>query len=214
MKIYYDKEKAKNQELYCLGINLDEKKLQNFVVYESENIFSGYPIVEDNILRQATLQELVNLGKLVLADGEKIQDNKIVKILQPNYYYKWNKSSFIWEVDEKLLKDGDYLENGTLITITFPVDLVRPKWDKEQHLWEEGATDQEKVQHSLNEYLILNTPLDFEEMEQAGVLEDYKTYIKEARTYLKTRGGEIPQPSQALENFLKNRNEEMRGINE
>lgn len=144
-KYYYDKEKALNQELYCLGINLDEKKIQNFVVYEGDSIFSGYPVVEGNILRVATLQELVNLGKLVLVDGEKIEDNKIVKVLQPDYYYRWNKNTFAWEVDENLLKDGDYIQDGKLITVEYDESLryLKRAWNKQKHVWYESATEEE-----------------------------------------------------------------------
>lgn len=144
-KYYYDKEKVLKQELYCLGINLDEKDLKNYVIYEGEKPFSGYPIIEGNILRQATLQELVNLGKLVLVDGEKIEDNKIIKIPQPNYYYTWNKKSFIWEADESLLKDGDYLQNGELITVEYDENLgyLKRAWNKTEHVWYESATEEE-----------------------------------------------------------------------
>lgn len=144
-KYYYDKEKALKQELYCLGINLDEKKIQNFVVYEGDSPFSGYPIVEGDKLRTATLQELVNLGKLLLQNGEKIEDNKIVKVLQPDYYYTWNKKSFIWEADESLLKDGDYLQNGKLITVEYDESLgyLKRAWNKQKHVWYESATEEE-----------------------------------------------------------------------
>ena len=141
---YYDKEKALKQELYCLGINLDEKKIQNFVVYEGDSIFSGYPVVEGNILRVATLQELVNLGKLVLVDGEKIEDNKIVKVLQPDYYYRWNKNTFTWEIDENLLKDGDYIQDGKLITVEYEgLGYLKRAWNKQKHVWYESATEEE-----------------------------------------------------------------------
>lgn len=144
-KYYYDKEKAQNQELFCLGIDLDEKKLQNFVVYQGDSPFSGYLIVEGNILRQATLQELISLDKLILKDGEKIEDNKIVKVPQPNYYYTWNKKSFIWEADESLLKDGDYIQDGKLITVEYDEKLgyLKRAWNKGTHIWYESATEEE-----------------------------------------------------------------------
>lgn len=68
-----------------------------------------------------------------------------------------------------------------------------------------------EVEKELNKYLKLNTPLDFEDMEVAGVLGDYKTYIKEAKTYLKrSKEGisllaEIPKPSEKLEEYFNNR---------
>lgn len=72
--------------------------------------------------------------------------------------------------------------------------------------------DTEKVKAELNNYLKLNTPLDFEEMEIVGVLEDYRTYVKEAKIYLSenkvmlmanTIQEIIPEPSQQLQRYYK-----------
>lgn len=74
--------------------------------------------------------------------------------------------------------------------------------------------DAEKVKAELNNYLKLNTPLDFEEMEVAGVLEDYRTYVKEAKIYLSenkivlmanTIQEIIPEPSLKLQQYYKER---------
>lgn len=144
-KYYYDKNKALKQNLFCLGVNLDEKKLQNYVIYEGEKPFSGYPIVEGNILRQATLQELISLDKLTLKDGEKIEDNRIVKVPQPAYYYRWNKYTFTWEIDESLLKDGEYIQEGQIIKVEYDESLgyLKRSWNKTEHIWYESATEEE-----------------------------------------------------------------------
>ena len=212
-KYYYDKEKALKQELYCLGINLDEKKIQNFVVYEGDSIFSGYPVVEGNILRVATLQELVNLGKLVLVDGEKIEDNKIVKVLQPDYYYRWNKNTFTWEVDENLLKDGDYIQDGKLITVEYDEGLgyLKRAWNKQKHVWYEGATDLEKAEDSYRQYMKLNNPIDIKKMTSQGIIDSYWEYIDSLEKYIdNTRAGvsplgNIPLPNEKLVDFFNNR---------
>lgn len=74
--------------------------------------------------------------------------------------------------------------------------------------------DAQKVKAELNNYLKLNTPLDFEEMEIVGVLEDYKTYVKEAKVYLNenkivlmasTIQEIIPEPSLKLQQYYKER---------
>lgn len=151
MKFYYDKKSLLNNELYCLGIDLDEDEINNFVVYEGVLPFSGVPMIEGNILRPATFEELVNLKELVLKEGQKIVNNKIINIPAPDYYFKWN--GLTWEVDETLLKDGDYLENGKLKTIVPDQEFIKKNWDKVNHIWNEGATKEEKLEYLKNKIL-------------------------------------------------------------
>lgn len=206
-KYYYNKNEALKQKLLCLGVNLDEEELENYVIYEGEKPFSGYPIISGETLRQATLLELISLNKLILKEGEIIKDNRIVRIPQPHYYYYWNKTN--WEIDENLLKDGDYLQNGELFTNEYDEKLgyLKKTWDKVEHIWYEGATDLEKVKNQYQQYHRLNTPLDFIEMEQQGVLEDYKAFMKENKCYLesakdKATLNEIPVASEKLQAFF------------
>ena len=42
------------------------------------------------------------------------------------------------------LKDGEFIESGKII-ISFPnSNLIKPKWNKENYAWTEGATEEEK----------------------------------------------------------------------
>lgn len=102
MKIYYDREQALKNKLVCLGIDLDEKNLSNYVVYNSDELFKGYPIVDGDTLRAATTKELVELGKIQLTEGERLVDGEIVKIEKPSIYHKWVDGK--WVVDLKELK--------------------------------------------------------------------------------------------------------------
>lgn len=43
----------------------------------------------------------------------------------------------------ELLEDGEYIENGKIISVPAPEGFFRKLWDKEQHIWKEGATEEE-----------------------------------------------------------------------
>lgn len=45
------------------------------------------------------------------------------------------------EID--LLQDGEYIESGKIITVSCTENFFRRVWDKELHVWKEGATEEE-----------------------------------------------------------------------
>ena len=93
---YYDKEKAEQGILFCLGqedriLTQEEIKEQgkeelysNVIIYESEIPFMGYPIVDNNSIRPASQKELVDLGILSLMEGEVIVGDDIVRVDIPD----------------------------------------------------------------------------------------------------------------------------------
>ena len=92
MKIYYDKTKAEQGSLYCLGIDLTEEEIKDitvpYCIYEGEKVFSGYPVVEGQKLRQATIVELVDKKIIKLETGEVLNREKgiIEKVPQPTWH--------------------------------------------------------------------------------------------------------------------------------
>ena len=43
----------------------------------------------------------------------------------------------------ELLQDGEYIENEKIISVPAPEEFFKKLWDKEQHIWKEGATEEE-----------------------------------------------------------------------
>ncbi len=43
----------------------------------------------------------------------------------------------------ELLQDGEYIENEKIISVPAPEGFFRKTWDKELHIWKEGATEEE-----------------------------------------------------------------------
>lgn len=177
MKIYYDKTKAEQGELFCLGIDLGETEIKNitvpYCIYEGENLFSGYPIVEGQKLRQATLIELVDKGIIKLQEGEILnrKEGKIEKIEKPSWQYMWNEDENKWTPDPDKLLDGELISGDEILIVEIPAGLVVPKWNKELKIWEEGATQEEIKEHyfdMINKFKaeILEVGFDFNSHQQ------------------------------------------------
>lgn len=58
-----------------------------------------------------------------------------------------------------LLADGEYVENNEIIVVQAPDNLFKKYWNKENNLWEEGATKEEidnEVNRLFDEYIALD----------------------------------------------------------
>ena len=58
-------------------------------------------------------------------------------------------------IDNKLelLQDGEYVEAGEIIVVEAPDNLIKKVWNKEAHIWEEGATREELIEERKNKIL-------------------------------------------------------------
>lgn len=216
MKIYYNKEKILKNDLFCLGIDLPEdeiKKLSEHVIYEGNELFSGYPIVEGNKLRQATLVELIDLGEINLKEGEILNRERgiIEKVEQPTWQYSWNFELLKWYPDEKKLDLGQYIEGEKIITVPKLENALSQSWDKESHSWIDTTTELEIAKNQYNEYQVLDTPLNLTRLEKQGLKEEYVTMMDQLFEIISQLGKKqgyarivIPQPSQKLIDFKNN----------
>lgn len=58
----------------------------------------------------------------------------------------------------ELLQDGEYIENNKIIRVEAPSYLLKKLWNKENNLWEEGATQEDinlEVNRLIDEFTIL-----------------------------------------------------------
>lgn len=172
---YYTKESIENfktkRQLALMGqedkiLSVEEMEEQgktelykNCIIYESGIPFVGYPILENEKLRQATLVELIDLGEQQLLAGEIInkEEGTVEYIEQPSWQYKWNFKLLKWLPDETLLNDGQYIEGEKIIEVPYDEGLgyLIPVWDKETRVWKEQATEEEKIlyyKHLINSY--------------------------------------------------------------
>lgn len=58
-------------------------------------------------------------------------------------------------IDNKLelLQDGEYVEDGEIIVVEAPDNLIKKTWDKNTHIWKEGATREELIEERKNKIL-------------------------------------------------------------
>ena len=214
MKIYYDKTKAEQGSLYCLGIDLTEEeieKLPEYVVYEDTKIFSGYPVVEGQKLRQATIVELVDKKIIKLETGEVLNREKgiIEKVPQPTWQHKWDFELLKWLPDEKKLQDGQYISGNEVITVPRLEEAISQEWDRNNHVWVDTTTDLDRAKLQYSEYEPLDTPLNLARLEKQGLKEEYVNMMDQLFELIPQLSASsqgyamivIPKPSQKLINF-------------
>lgn len=149
---YYDKEKAEQGILFCLGQEdkvLTQEEIQeqgkselykNAVTYTGEGVLIGHPIVEVDTVRKATEKELIDLGLLTLTDGEILEGDTIKKIPQPSWQYKWESPN--WVVDRSKLQEGEKIEDNKIVKVEKPKG-VKIEWNYDTWIYEEKATEDE-----------------------------------------------------------------------
>ena len=218
MKIYYDKNKALNKELYCLGIDLTEeeiKDISNYCIYEGNTVFSGYPVVEGQKLRQATIIELVDKKIIKLEIGEVLNREKetIEKVPQPTWQHKWDFELLKWVPDESKLQDGQYISGNEVITVPRLEEAISQEWDRNNHVWIDTTTDLDRVRAQYDEYNSMNDYITILELEEQGLKTEYVAMMKELRRLIveletQRQGGftayteiVIPVPSEKLKQF-------------
>lgn len=100
-----------------------------------------------------------------------------------------------------LLLDGEYVESGEIKTIEKPLDLIRPIWNRELHIWNEGMTKEElmlKRKDKILEYKKIK--------EEISVLEELSMEFESDGTVelLKIKMAEIKKEIDHLYEKIKN----------
>ncbi len=215
MKIYYDKAKAEQGSLYCLGIDLTEEEIKDitvpYCIYEEEKVFSGYPIIEGQKMRVATLTELIDLGEIKLKEGEILNREKgiIEKVKQPTWQYSWDFFLLKWYPDEKKLEEGQYINGNEIITVPRLENAISQEWDKSNYVWIDTTTNLDIAKLQYSEYEPLDTPLNLARLEKQGLKEEYVNMMDQLFELIPQLSASsqgyamivIPKPSQKLINF-------------
>lgn len=141
-KYVYSEEKAINGIWFCLGIFEMHEQIPEYL--KSEIIFNSNSPLDDlyywdkesKSVKIKDNYKLYQEGKYKLKDGEKIENNTIIKIEQPTKYHKWNKDKWklnLYEVKkifEKKFKyerqqkiDADFEYKGAIFQMRENEDL-------------------------------------------------------------------------------------------
>lgn len=188
MFFYYRKADIEKGKLFLLGI--EDKKL--------------------------TDEELKEQGKVELYRDSIVfeGDSHFVgyPILQGDTIRKATRLELInLKLDE--LADGEYIENGEikLVRYDYSLNYVKPVWNADKHVWEDGATDLDRAEYLYRDYKVLDTPLTFVKLEQQGLKQEYidmmlqtENIIEQLKTATQSTGYSsivFKQPSEALRLF-------------
>ena len=133
-KYFYKKSKILEGETHCIGINnIPNNYKENEVVsFTGEQPFFGYPILENETIRQATRYELYLKNIYKLKKNEYVKDNKILEYSTEEL--KMNKIM--------PLVPGEYIQDNKLIKVEPSNDLLLPIWSIEKKKWEEGTSEE------------------------------------------------------------------------
>ena len=66
---------------------------------------------------------------------------------------KTRKELILLDDRSELLQAGEYVEAGEIIVVEAPENFIKKVWNKEMHIWEEGATREELIEERKNKIL-------------------------------------------------------------
>ena len=80
-------------------------------------------------------------------------NNPIIDRIKRNIREKTREELILIDNKSELLQEGEYVETGEIIVVEAPDDFIKKIWNKEIHIWEEGATREELVEERKNKIL-------------------------------------------------------------
>ena len=153
---YIDKEYA-DKYFKSQIIAVFEQPLKKPAEYFQKEVYQHYGkdipyyiTVEDNTIREATEYEKYKRSQRKLEDNEVVIDSKKTIVS---------------------LAEGQYVEADEVVTVHLSKKIVKPKWNKELHIWQEEATQEEIKEHyfdMINKFKteILQVGFDFNSHQQ------------------------------------------------
>lgn len=80
-------------------------------------------------------------------------NNPIIDTISENIREKTREELILLDNKLELLQDGEYVETGEIIVVEAPENFIKKIWNKEMHIWEEGATREELIEERKNKIL-------------------------------------------------------------
>lgn len=87
-----------------------------------------------------------------LAIENKIEDPILDKNSQ-TLREKTREEKILLDNKVELLQDGEYIQDGKIVTVPCVENFLKKSWNKEKHIWEEGATVDEIIEQRKNKIL-------------------------------------------------------------
>ena len=80
-------------------------------------------------------------------------NNPIIDNISRNIREKTREELILLDNKLELLQDGEYVKAGEIIVVEASEKLIKKVWDKEMHIWEDGATREELIEERKNKIL-------------------------------------------------------------
>lgn len=122
-------------------------------IYNKNLELIGQPFVKDYTeFKEEPIKYYPSWDNAMYASLEKY-NNPIIDTISGNIREKTREELILLDNKLELLQDGEYVETGEIIVVEAPGGFIKRTWDKNAHIWREGATREELIEERKNKIL-------------------------------------------------------------
>ena len=122
-------------------------------IYNKNLELIGQPFVKDYTeFKEEPIKYYPSWDNTMYASLEKY-NNPILDRKTGEIREKTREELILLDNKLELLQDGEYIEAGKITVVEAPENLIKKTWDKNTHIWEEGATREELIEERKNKIL-------------------------------------------------------------
>ena len=126
---------------------------QIIYIYNKNLELIGQPFVKDYTeFKEEPIKYYPSWDNTMYASLEKY-NNPILDRKTGEIREKTREELILLDNKLELLQDGEYVEAGEIIVVEAPENLVKKTWDKNTHIWKEGATREELIEERKNKII-------------------------------------------------------------
>ena len=126
---------------------------QIIYIYNKNLELIGQPFVKDYTeFKKEPIKYYPSWDNTMYASLEKY-NNPILDRKTGEIREKTREELILLDNKLELLQDGEYVETGEIIVVEASENLIKKNWNKEMHIWEEGATREELIEERKNKIL-------------------------------------------------------------
>lgn len=126
---------------------------QIIYIYNEKLKLIGQPFVKDyEEFKENHIKYFPSWETTMFASLEKY-NNPILDRKTGEIREKTREELILLDNKLELLQDGEYVEAGKITVVEAPKNLIKKVWNKEVHIWEEGATREELIEERKNKIL-------------------------------------------------------------
>ena len=122
-------------------------------IYDKNLKLIAQPFIKDyEEFKENPIKYFPSWETTMFASLEKY-NNPIKDNISGNIREKTREELILLDNKLELLQDGEYVEDGEIIVVEAPENLIKKVWNKEVHIWEEGTTREELIEERKNKIL-------------------------------------------------------------